>query len=139
MVPVMLRTFAGTRRVAHPPAERPILIFDGACEFCQRWARRWRARAGDHFDIEPARTAAGRFPEIAGAEFERAVQFIDTDGQVFTGAEAVLRARARTASRSRLLAAYERLPGAASAAEAVYRLVARHRSLLSWLMRLLRP
>src|SRR5664280_704221 len=130
----MLQTAAAPRRVSHPPSERPLLVFDGTCPFCRRWVDRWRAAAGDRFDIEPAQTAA-RFPEIAAAEFTRSVQFIETDGRISSAAEAVFRARAHATSRSRLLAAYERLPGFASAAEAAYRVVARHRPMLSWLTR----
>src|SRR5664280_2957354 len=118
----MLQTAAAPRRVSHPPSERPLLVFDGTCPFCRRWVGRWRAAAGDRFDIEPA-------------EFARAVQFIETDGRISSAAEAVLRARAHATSRSWLLAAYERLPGFASAAEAAYRVVARHRPLLSRLTR----
>jgi predicted DCC family thiol-disulfide oxidoreductase YuxK len=131
----MLQTAAAPRRVSHPPSERPLLVFDGTCPFCRRWVGRWRAAAGDRFDIEPAQTAAARFPEIAAAEFARAVQFIETDGRISSATEAVLRARAHATSRSWLLTAYERLPGFASAAEAAYRVVARHRPLLSRLTR----
>ena len=126
---------AAPRRVFHPPSGRPLLIFDGECTFCRRWVERWRAAAGERFDIEPSQTAAPRYPEIASAEFVQAVQLIETDGRVYFAAEAVLRARALASSRGWLLAGYESLPGVAPVVEALYRLVARHRTLLSWLTR----
>jgi predicted DCC family thiol-disulfide oxidoreductase YuxK len=118
------------RHVAHPPRVRPVLLFDGECTFCRRWGDRWREAAGDGLDLETAQTAADRFPEIPPAEFARAVQLIDTDGRVFSGAEAIIRARALATPHTWLRTAYERLPGFAPAAEAVYRFVARHRTLL---------
>ena len=116
------------RHVAPPPPARPVLIFDGECAFCRQWADRWRTAADGELDLEPAQTAADRFPEIPPAEFVRAVQLIETDGRVFSAAEAIIRARALATHRTWLRTAYERLPGFASAAEAVYRLVAQHRS-----------
>jgi predicted DCC family thiol-disulfide oxidoreductase YuxK len=117
------------RHVAPPPPARPVLIFDGECAFCRQWVDRWRAAAGDGLDLEPAQTAADRFPEIPPAEFVRAVQLIDTDGRVFSAAEAIIRVRALATHHTWLRTAYERLPGFAPATEAVYRFVARHRPL----------
>jgi lipase maturation factor 1 len=127
---------AQTRSVARPPLLRPVVLFDGECTFCRRWAERWRNSAGDRLDFETAQIAGGRFPEIPSADFERAVQLIGTDGRVFSGAGAILRVRAHATHRSWLLAAYERVPLLAAAAEAVYRLVARHRPFLSGFTRL---
>jgi predicted DCC family thiol-disulfide oxidoreductase YuxK len=123
------------RTVSSPPSGRPLLVFDGECSFCRRWANRWREAGAEGFDIEPFQSAAARFPELAPAQFKQAVQLIQTDGRVFSGAEAVLRAQALGKSRGWLLAAYERLPGFAPSAEAIYRAVARQRPLLSWLTR----
>jgi predicted DCC family thiol-disulfide oxidoreductase YuxK len=131
----MLEHRAAARRVSQPPSGRPLLVFDGECSFCRQWVERWRAAGAERFEIEPLQSAAERFPELAPAQFEQAVQLIQTDGRVFSAAEAVLRARALATSRGWLLAGYERLPGFASAAETIYRAVARHRPLLSWLTR----
>jgi lipase maturation factor 1 len=56
------------------------------------------------------------------------VVLVSSDGQVFEGAEAVLRSLAETPGHRWLLAAYRRVPGFAAAAEAAYRFVARHRT-----------
>ncbi|HUL51907.1 MAG TPA: lipase maturation factor family protein [Opitutaceae bacterium] len=125
------------RRVAHPPASRPLLLYDGACTFCRRWIDRWQAAAGDRLDLVPAQAVADQYPEIPAADFDRAVQLIDTAGLVSSAAGAIFRARALALRRTWLLAAYERLPGFAPVAEAVYRLVANHRPLLSRLTQLL--
>jgi predicted DCC family thiol-disulfide oxidoreductase YuxK len=127
----MPESAATPRRVAHPPTGRPLLLFDGDCGFCRLWVERWRAASGDRLAIEPSQLGGGRFPEISAAEFGEAVQLIATSGEVYSAAEAILRARALATRRSWLLAAYARLPGFAPAAEGVYRVVASHRPLLS--------
>jgi predicted DCC family thiol-disulfide oxidoreductase YuxK len=126
---------SASRRVSNPPFGRPLLIFDGDCPFCCRWVERWQAARGKRFDIEPSQTAAARFPELAAIEFEQAVQFIEIDGRVFSAAEAVLRVRSLTTSRSWVLACYKHVPGVAPVVEAIYRGMARHRSLLLWAAR----
>jgi predicted DCC family thiol-disulfide oxidoreductase YuxK len=79
-------------RVASPPT-KPVLVFDGDCGFCRHWVKRWRRRTGETIDYLPAQDAAvgPRFPEIPAAAYATSVQLIETDGQVYDGAEAVLR------------------------------------------------
>lgn len=119
-------------RAASPP-EKPLLVYDGDCRFCALWIKRWRQTTGDAVDYLPFQdaTIAARFPEIPRAQFEQAVQLIDTDGRVFRGASAALRARAKNPARQWMLRCYERSPLFARAAECGYRFVAEHRKLFS--------
>lgn len=135
IVAPMSDTAPTARQVGAPPPDRPLLIYDGTCGFCRLWVERWRAAGGDRLDVAPSQEVGARFPEIPTAEFDRAVQLVGTDGAVFAAADAVLRARAIALRRSWLLAAYQKLPGFAGAAEGVYRFVAGHRPLLSALTR----
>ena len=50
--------------VAHPPTDRPLLIFDGDCNFCRRWIDRWRAATGERVGYVEFQQAAEQFPEI---------------------------------------------------------------------------
>ena len=123
-------------RVGAPPPVKPVLLFDGDCRFCQLWADRWRADYGKRLEIAPAQEKRAAFPEIPPAAFAEALQLVEPDGSVYSGAEAVLRARAHGRGRFGVaLRAYEKLPGAAPALETGYRFVARHRRLFSLLMR----
>src|ERR1019366_6346200 len=89
---------------------------------------------------------ARRFPEIPRERFVHAVHFIEPDGRVSDGAEAVCRllsmggpdlaAASRTWSRL-LLIAYDHVPGARAIGECAYRLVADHRLLFARLTTLL--
>src|SRR5438876_1886105 len=120
---------------AAPP--EPLLIFDGDCHFCRRWIERWNDLTGGAVDYAPFQEVAQLFPEISHDDFERSVQFIETDGRVFKGADAVFRSLGRKPGRKWMTWCYEHLPGFAVITEAGYRLVARHRRTASFFTRLL--
>jgi len=103
------------------------MIYDGDCGFCRRWMNRWRRLAGDLIDYEPYQEAASRFPEIAQEEFRSAVQFIGSNGEVTSGAQAVFRSVAGRWYLSWLDGSYDHLPGFAPLSERIYRWVADHR------------
>src|SRR5262249_12780539 len=67
---------------------RPLLIYDGRCGFCFYWARYWRKLTGEAVDYQPYQAVAADYPEIAEAEFQRAVQYIAPDGRRASAAEA---------------------------------------------------
>jgi predicted DCC family thiol-disulfide oxidoreductase YuxK len=77
--------------VRHPPPDRPLLIFDGDCNFCRRWIARWEKGTGPCVDYVEFQKIGGRFPEIPRTAYEQAVQLIELDGRVLSGADAVLR------------------------------------------------
>src|SRR5580700_1809657 len=114
------------------------MVYDGDCAFCTLWVRRWRSITGDRVEYVPFQEPGlpARFPELNGEQLEAAVHFADTDGSVYSGAEAVFRALA-THPRSRLcLEWHEHSPGFARATEWGYRFIANHRTIFSTLTRL---
>ncbi|HMC26493.1 MAG TPA: lipase maturation factor family protein [Verrucomicrobiae bacterium] len=123
-------------RVSSPPA-KPLLVFDGDCNFCRYWIARWQRITGDRIDYLPFQdpAIAERFPEIPRARFEQAVQLIETEGRIYSAAEAVFRSLAY--GRRWPLWAYRHVPGVAPVTELAYRLVASHRTFFSFLTRLL--
>src|SRR5437867_723235 len=76
-------------RVASPPA-KPLVIYDGQCEFCCFWIRRWEHATHDGVDYLPFQDPGlvTNFPELTRDRLETAVHFVETDGSVFNGAEA---------------------------------------------------
>jgi len=124
------------RRVASPPP-KPLLVFDGDCNFCKLWIRRWQRMTGDYVDYLPAQdpAIASQFSEIPRKQFETAVQLIETDGTVYSGAEAVFRTLAYSPNAQWPLCAYEKSPHLANLAEWAYRLVAENRTFFSLLTR----
>jgi len=117
-------------QVASPPP-KPLLVFDGDCNFCRRWIRRWRKTTGELVDYLPFQDpqVGKRFPEVPRECFEQAVQLIEADGRVYAGAEAVLRTLA--CSKRWPLWVYRKAPGARFVAEHAYRFVAKHRGSFS--------
>lgn len=124
-------------RVASPPV-KPVLIFDGDCNFCSVWVRRWERQSAGLIDTLPAqdvRVAAG-FPELSADQLASAVQLVERDGSVYSGAEAVFRTLAHSERGGWALKQYQRHPVFARASEAGYAFVARHRPWFSRLTRL---
>jgi predicted DCC family thiol-disulfide oxidoreductase YuxK len=123
-------------RVAVPPS-KPLMIFDGDCHFCTLWIRRWQQMTGEAVDYLPSQDPriAGQFPEIPREQFETAVQLIETDGTVISGAEAVFCGLAKNSKYEWLLRTYKNTPVLTQITEFAYRFVAGHRTFFSRLTR----
>jgi predicted DCC family thiol-disulfide oxidoreductase YuxK len=107
----------------------PRFLYDGECAFCRRQAERLRRRAGDAVRFEPYQDA-GHVPGVQPSELARAVHFIDADGRVSSGAEAIYQVLA-TGGRATRLWMYRHVPGFALLSEFGYRAIARHRGVIS--------
>jgi predicted DCC family thiol-disulfide oxidoreductase YuxK len=123
-------------RVAAPPP-KPLMIFDGDCNFCTLWIRRWQQITGSAVDYLPSQDAnvAVQFPEIPRERFQSSVQLIETGGTVYSGAEAVFRALAKNPKWQWPLHAYQNDQFIARTTEFAYRFVAGHRTFFSLLTR----
>lgn len=123
-------------RVASPPS-KPLLVFDGECQFCRRWIARWQRATGDAISYLPFQdeSVAARFPEIPRENFERAVILILPDGSLCNGAAAVFRSLSEAGRERWLYHLYQKFPGVAEMTELFYEEVATHRSFLSKLDR----
>lgn len=124
-------------RVTAPP-HKPLVIYDGDCNFCRVWVRRWQHSTGERVEYRPFQDAsiAVRFPELANARFETAVHLVETDGAVYGGAEAAFRALGHAPHEPFLLELYLRYPLFGRLAERAYAVIARHRGLFSFLTRM---
>ena len=111
------------------------MIYDADCDFCRFWIARWQQATTEHVDYISSREVAEQFPEIPHEHYQRAVQLVNPDGEVFCGAEAVFRAFAHNSRRRWVLGLYQRLTGFAPVTEAVYRFIAGHRKFFSALTR----
>ncbi len=113
------------------------MVFDGDCNFCTLWIRRWQQMTGESVDYLPAQDPriTAQFPEIPREQFDTAVQLIEPDGSVYSGAEAVFRVLAKKPSKQWLLEWYEYSPAFAKFTERAYNFVAGHRTLFSRLTR----
>jgi predicted DCC family thiol-disulfide oxidoreductase YuxK len=124
------------RHVALPPP-KPLMIFDGDCEFCARWVHRWRKATGDGVEYLPFQNprVAKQFPELAREELATSVHLVECNGDVFIGAEAALRVLATNPRKQHWFRWYQRSSVFAGFAERAYQFVAGHRGFLSRLTR----
>jgi hypothetical protein len=56
--------------VAQPP-ERPLMIFDGDCEFCRYWIRRWQRSSGAEADSWSFKSSAAVFRKSRRARLKQ--------------------------------------------------------------------
>jgi predicted DCC family thiol-disulfide oxidoreductase YuxK len=122
--------------VSNPPP-KPLMIWDGECHFCRRWIERWREITHGGIDYATSQESAGRFPEIPREQFGRSVIYIETDGSVFSGAEAVFRSLRCRSSKKWLSWSYKRVPGFAPVSESLYKIISFNRGFASAITRLL--
>ncbi len=123
-------------RVSNPPS-KPLLIWDGQCHFCRRWIERWREITGGAVDYATSQESAERCPEIPREQFERSVILVESDGSVFSGAEAVFRSLRCRSSKKWLAWSYYHVPGFAPISESVYKIILLNRRFASAITRLL--
>jgi predicted DCC family thiol-disulfide oxidoreductase YuxK len=123
-------------RVSNPPP-KPLLIWDGECDFCRLWIERWREITAAKVDYATYQEAAERFPEIPLDHWTRAMALIKPDGNVFSAADALYQSLAYRRSRRWLAWTYDNLPGFAAMSETGYSFIARHRNFASAVTRLL--
>src|SRR5438874_11713325 len=123
-------------RVSNPPP-KPLMIWDGDCHFCRRWIERWREITRSEVDYEISQKVGDRFPEIPREQFERSVIYVETDGAVFSGAEAVFRSLRCRSSKTWLAWSYYHVRGFASVSESFYEIISLNRRFASAITRLL--
>ncbi len=125
-----------TIHIAAPPP-KPLMVFDGDCNFCALWVRRWRQMTGETVDYLPAQDPriAAQFPEIPREQFDTAVQLIEPDGSVYSGAEAVFRTLAHSSNLQWQFRTYKNSSAFANITEWAYSLVAKNRTFFSLLTR----
>ncbi len=138
---VIAWTMAARRTILRVAAERvpqrPLLVFDGDCGFCRYWVERLRGATRETVDFEPSQKVAGDFPEIPQQDFDEAVQLIEPDGTVASGADAMFRALEVSGRFQGMIRGARAVPGIMAAAQAVYRVIARNRMLASFFTKIL--
>lgn len=112
------------------------MIYDGGCDFCRRWIKRWQYTTGEHIEYLPANDSNERFSSISSDDLASSVHLVEPCGYVSTGAHAVFRALSLGSKRWPLWV-YGHIPGVRFSCEAVYSFVASHRTAFSFVTQLL--
>jgi predicted DCC family thiol-disulfide oxidoreductase YuxK len=123
----------------YPLGVQPVstLVYDGDCGICSYWVNYWRELTSERVVFRPYQEAAKDFPSIAPDAFQRAIQLIEPDGRVFSGAAATFRVLRHAPGRALWWWCYSYLPGFAAASEWGYAFFARRRGLLNGVTKLL--
>jgi predicted DCC family thiol-disulfide oxidoreductase YuxK len=119
------------------PTALSTLVFDGDCAICRYWVSYWQGLTGESIAYRPYQEAAADFPAIPLQSFQRAIQLIDSDGQVYSGAAAAFRVLRRAPGRALWWWSYAHLPGFAVLSEWAYSYFSRRRGILSRLTKFL--
>lgn len=112
---------------AHRPP-KPLLLWDGECGFCARWAQRIQRLVGDRLDCVPYQLRLNDFPEIAAEHFTHAVFIVLPNGHAYHSAEAIYRALAVRRPLGIMLLLYRTCPVFARFSERRYRSISKSRS-----------
>ena len=114
--------------MSHGP---PTLVYDGDCAICRYWVTYWQGLTNERVVYRPYQEAATDFPTIPLEAFQRAIQFIEPDGHVYSGAAATFRVLRQVPGRAAWWWCYSHLPGFAGTSEWAYEGAARRRGLLN--------
>ena len=116
---------------------RPTLVYDGDCGICRYWVDYWQGLTGERVIYRPYQEAAVDFPAIPLEAFQHAIQLIEPDGKVYSGAAATYRVLRHVPGRGAWWWLYAHVPGFAVASERSYAFIARRRGLLNRVSKLL--
>ena len=107
---------------------RLVVVYDGACRFCIEQAQRLERLAGERVRLASFREPCvfEEHPQLTRAACERALQLVEPDGTVRSGADAVVHVLGLRAGLTPLRWLY-RVPGLRQLFDLGYRLVARNR------------
>lgn len=120
--------FSKLDRTAFPPSQRPLMVWDGQCDFCAYWITRWQQWTGDKVDYKPYQEVAEQFSDINPRHFTTASRLIETDGRIYSGPQSAFRTFTYRGSWGFLDRWYEKHPWFARFSDHFYQWVARHRN-----------
>ena len=110
---------------------RPLLIYDGECEFCVKYACKFKAMTGRLITFIPLQNLPVDYEYVSRAACLKSVQFIDGNNRVSKGAEAIFQLFHTAKKASFLCTFYRRIPIFRVFTEFIYSWIARNRHLFS--------
>ncbi len=106
---------------------RPVFLYDGDCAFCTRCAEFIERRIPSHARVAPWQWVELAPLGVSQADAEAAVQWIDGNGAVAAGPEAIARLLVDAGGAWRMLGVVLDLPPVRWLAWPIYRLISRNR------------
>ena len=115
-----------TENVGMSRRERPVLVYDGDCAFCTKCAHAVE-RIGTDADVVPWQFADLDDLRITEAQAAEAVRWVEVDGTVRSGHEAIAASLTAAGGIWKLTGRTLLVPGISWLAARAYRVVARNR------------
>ena len=112
----------------HPPTNKPILVWDGACGFCKYWITRWEKISEGKIIFTPYQEAATQFPDIPLKEFKKASRLITTKGTVHGGPDSAYMSYYIANPNSKWHSWYQNIGWFRNLSDHGYNFIAKHRS-----------
>ena len=110
---------------------KSFIIYDSDCGFCENSIARLRTIVGEQIDYKPRHTIVDGNYGISTQASNGAIQFVESNGQVHSGAHAIFKALSYQAGWEIWLKLYQSLLGFKLVSEAIYKVVAKYRSQIS--------
>ncbi len=107
-------------------ADTPVLLYDGACDFCAWWVRYWQRLCRDRVRFRPYQESLADYPDLDAETCRRAIQWRTPNGEQASAAATACAVLA-AAGRPLWNTLYRRSRRVAACAEAVYRHIAARR------------
>tara|TARA_Y100001960_G_C14455789_1_gene719530 strand:+ start:276 stop:743 length:468 start_codon:yes stop_codon:yes gene_type:complete len=107
--------------------KKPILVYDGDCEFCKVWISRWRSITHEKVACSPYQKVADDYPDISTEQFGSAVFFFDSAGKSYSGAQAIFKTFSYAPNGKWIFDFYESSPSFAFFSEWIYKKLAENR------------
>jgi len=100
---------------------QPVFIYDGDCGFCNKCARRWQKKIGDHVLFLAYQEKGHRFTSIPVDKFQNAPHFANEQGKMHCGAHAIVELFARGKGPAWHKWFYNKVPGGKGISEFVFK------------------
>lgn len=67
--------------------KKPVVLYDGECNFCKKWVKEMRKTTGETVDYIPYQEGCNVYKEVSREACQLAVQLIDEEKHVHSGME----------------------------------------------------
>ena len=109
--------------------KRPLLIYDGECQFCIKWANKFKTFTGNYVTFIPLQNIPLDYEHVTRSACLQSVHFININDKVSKGAEAIFQLF-YTANKAKLLfILYKWVPPFRFTSELIYNWIAKNRHL----------
>ena len=111
--------------------KRPLLIYDGECQFCIKWVNKFKISTADHVTFIPLQNIPLDFSYVTRAACLKSVHFINIDDKTSKGAEAIFQLFYSSNKARIFFILYKWIPPFRFISELIYSWIARNRHLFS--------